>query len=91
MVDEAHERSLNTDILLGLLRRILAVRNDLRIIVSSATLDAEVGYFLDVQLSLQLFRDFFELNTTEDVEKNTSSIISVEGRTHPVHIFYTKT
>ena len=42
MIDEAHERSCNTDILLGLLRKVMHVRNDLRIIVSSATLDAEV-------------------------------------------------
>lgn len=44
MVDDAHERSVNTDLLLGLLRKILSVRNDLRIIVSSATLDAIVNF-----------------------------------------------
>lgn len=43
IVDEAHERSLNIDILLGFLKRILAVRRDLRVVVSSATLD--VGLF----------------------------------------------
>lgn len=42
MIDEAHERTANTDILLGLLRKIVSIRNDLVIIVSSATLDAEV-------------------------------------------------
>ncbi len=41
IIDEAHERSLNIDFLLGLLRRILPKRPDLRVIVSSATLDAE--------------------------------------------------
>ena len=40
IVDEAHERSLNIDFLLGILKRILARRHDLRVIVSSATLDA---------------------------------------------------
>ncbi len=40
IVDEAHERSLNIDFLLGILKRILARRRDLKVIVSSATLDA---------------------------------------------------
>lgn len=41
IVDEAHERSLNIDFLLGLLKRALPRRPDLRVVVSSATLDAE--------------------------------------------------
>ncbi|MGN0740998.1 MAG: helicase-related protein, partial [Treponema sp.] len=41
MVDEAHERSLNIDFVLGLLKRVLKVRHDLKIIVSSATMNAE--------------------------------------------------
>ena len=41
IVDEAHERSLNIDFLLGILKRILARRRDLKVIVSSATLDVE--------------------------------------------------
>ena len=41
IVDEAHERSLNVDFLLGILRRILERRRDLKVIVSSATLDTE--------------------------------------------------
>jgi len=39
IVDEAHERSLNVDFLLGILKRILERRHDLKVIVSSATLD----------------------------------------------------
>jgi ATP-dependent helicase HrpA len=39
IVDEAHERSLNVDLLLGVLRRLLARRSDLKVIVTSATLD----------------------------------------------------
>lgn len=41
IVDEAHERSLNVDFLLGILKRILARRHDLKVIVSSATLDVQ--------------------------------------------------
>ena len=41
MVDEAHERSLNIDFVLGLLKRILANRSDFKVIVSSATINTE--------------------------------------------------
>ena len=40
MVDEAHERSMNIDFTLGLLKRILAQRDDLKVIISSATINA---------------------------------------------------
>ncbi|RJS95232.1 ATP-dependent RNA helicase HrpA [Salinisphaera sp. Q1T1-3] len=41
IIDEAHERTLNIDFLLGYLKRILAKRRDLKIIVTSATIDPE--------------------------------------------------
>ncbi|MFM7133189.1 MAG: DEAD/DEAH box helicase [Planctomycetota bacterium] len=41
IVDEAHERSLNIDFLLGYLRRLLAKRPDLKLILTSATIDVE--------------------------------------------------
>ena len=41
IVDEAHERTLNVDFLLGILKRILPRRRDLKVVVSSATLDSE--------------------------------------------------
>jgi len=41
IVDEAHERSLNIDFLLGMLRRLTSRRPDLKVIITSATLDTE--------------------------------------------------
>lgn len=42
IIDEAHERSLNIDILAGFLKRILSRRRDLKVVISSATLDVEL-------------------------------------------------
>ncbi len=41
IIDEAHERSLNIDFLLGILRQLLNKRKDLKIIITSATIDTE--------------------------------------------------
>ena len=74
MLDEAHERTLNSDICIGLLRKIAKIRKDLRLIIASATLDAVK------------FRDFFAPpNGDDDV---TAAILSVEGRQYPVEILY---
>jgi ATP-dependent RNA helicase DDX35 len=76
MIDEAHERSLNSDILLGLLKKIKKRRPELRIIVSSATLQA--GTFVD----------FF----SEDGESDPSCrVVSLEGRAYPVDVLYLET
>ena len=42
IIDEAHERSINTDLIVGLIRKIVTIRSDLRVIISSATIEAEV-------------------------------------------------
>ncbi|KAH3677125.1 hypothetical protein WICMUC_001880 [Wickerhamomyces mucosus] len=41
IMDEAHERTLNTDVLLGLFRNLLSKRNDLKLIITSATMNAD--------------------------------------------------
>ena len=72
MLDEAHERTLYNDICIGLLRKITQQRKDLKLIISSATLDAEK------------FRDFFAPRGSGV----KGAILSVEGRRYPVEILY---
>ncbi|KAK4236164.1 P-loop containing nucleoside triphosphate hydrolase protein [Achaetomium macrosporum] len=84
MVDEAHERSISSDILLGLLKKIRRKRPDLRIIISSATLQAED------------FRNFFseprgEATPESKQDGDIAAIISLEGRTYPIDILYLET
>ena len=75
IVDEAHERSLSSDVLLGILKKIKKKRPELRIIVSSATLQAQ---------SIALFfADEGEVDTQ-------CRIINIEGRAFPVDILYLK-
>ena len=51
IIDEAHERSLNVDFLLGYLKRLLPRRPDLKVVITSATIDPErfAAHFADAQ------------------------------------------
>ena len=51
IIDEAHERSLNIDFLLGYLKQLLPKRPDLKVVITSATIDAQrfANHFADVQ------------------------------------------
>lgn len=79
LVDEVHERSANTDMLLGLLRKIRRRRPELRIIISSATMDADA--------LAEYFRTPASASGSSKGEDDVG-IVHVEGRTFPVDIAY---
>ena len=59
VIDEAHERSLNIDILLGIFKTVLQVRPEFKLIVASATLDAK------------LFEEFYDNSCVLEAEGRT--------------------
>ncbi|MDQ3468440.1 MAG: ATP-dependent RNA helicase HrpA, partial [Actinomycetota bacterium] len=72
IIDEAHERSLNIDFILGYLRQLLPQRPDLKVIVTSATIDTE------------RFARHFAGGGNGDA----APIVQVTGRTYPVDVRY---
>ena len=82
IVDEAHERSLNIDFILGYLRRLLPRRPDLKVVITSATIDTE------------RFAEHFRLGPDGVVVDHLGDpgepapIVEVSGRTYPVEIRY---
>ncbi|ODN84690.1 hypothetical protein L202_00583 [Cryptococcus amylolentus CBS 6039] len=79
MVDEAHERGAYTDLLLGLLKKVMKKRSELRVIISSATIDAED------------FLEYFNSNADgADRSQDDAIVVSLEGRMFPVEVCYLK-
>jgi ATP-dependent helicase HrpA len=72
IIDEAHERSLNIDFILGYLRQLLPRRPDLKVIITSATIDPE------------RFAEHFRDQRTQE----PAPIVEVSGRTYPVEVRY---
>ncbi|ANJ26431.1 ATP-dependent RNA helicase HrpA [Agromyces aureus] len=80
IIDEAHERSLNIDFLLGYLKRLLPRRPDLKVIVTSATIDPE-----------SFARHFASETDAAGAplpEPVPAPVIEVSGRTYPVEVRY---
>ncbi|MFT0848769.1 DUF3418 domain-containing protein [Actinomycetaceae bacterium L2_0104] len=76
IIDEAHERSLNIDFILGYLAQLLPRRPDLKVIITSATIDTE------------RFARHFGEHHAGGKAGDIAPIIEVSGRTYPVEIRY---
>ncbi|MFI4861116.1 MAG: ATP-dependent RNA helicase HrpA [Phycisphaerales bacterium JB063] len=72
IIDEAHERSLNIDFILGHLKQILPKRPELRVVITSATIDTA------------RFAEHF----ADEAMGEPAPVIEVSGRTYPVEVRY---
>ncbi len=76
IIDEAHERSLNIDFIMGYLKKLLPKRPDLKVIITSATLDTK------------RFSDYFSHYDAKLKRQVPAPIFNVEGRSFPVEVRY---
>ncbi|WP_346302238.1 ATP-dependent RNA helicase HrpA, partial [Halomonas sp. BM-2019] len=76
IIDEAHERSLNIDFLLGYLKRLLPRRPDLKVIITSATID------------VARFAAHFARPARGEESEAPAPVVEVSGRTWPVAVHY---
>ncbi|KAM3348058.1 hypothetical protein ACQJBY_021769 [Aegilops geniculata] len=83
MIDEAHERSISTDILLGLLKKIQRRRPELRLIISSATIEAR-----SMSTFFSNMRKNSLLKPADGLPNPEPAILSVEGRGYTVETHY---
>jgi len=76
IIDEAHERSLNIDFIMGYLKKLLPKRPDLKVIITSATLDTK------------RFSEYFSRYDNKLKRQIPAPIFNVEGRSFPVEVRY---
>lgn len=76
IIDEAHERSLNIDFIMGYLKKLLPKRPDLKVIITSATLDTK------------RFSEYFSRYDNKLKRNVPAPIFNVEGRSFPVEVRY---
>ncbi|MCL1899805.1 MAG: ATP-dependent RNA helicase HrpA, partial [Promicromonosporaceae bacterium] len=86
VIDEAHERSLNIDFLLGYLTRLLPRRPDLKVVITSATIDSArfAAHFAPARLAALGGAPDYVVEALPDA----APVIEVTGRTYPVEIRY---
>ena len=99
IIDEAHERSLNIDFILGYLRQLLPRRPDLKVIITSATIDSErfsthfggaeaTKHFAEGESA----KHFAGAESGEHLgsggQGGGAPVIEVSGRTYPVEVRY---
>ena len=77
IIDEAHERSLNVDFILGYLKQLLPRRPDLKVVITSATIDPQ-----------RFSKHFGGARDADGKLSNDAPIIEVSGRTYPVEVRY---